>query len=137
MSEQVPATQIVLEPAQYAALAEIAVREGRSVADEVREIVRRYLDEQQATLTDHARDDVRVTTAIAEIRHTYQATRQRATTMPLEERLAVLEQIRQHREAILVENGGQPLDFDVVAEINQMREERDAEILGTPFDAGD
>ncbi len=137
MSDQVPSTQIVLEPEQYAALAEMAAREGKSVADEVRKIVRRYLDEQPTALPEREHDEDRVATTIAEIRHEYQAARQRAVAMPLAERVAVLEQIRQHREAILADNGGQPLDFDVIAETNRMREERDAEILGTPFDTGD
>ena len=38
--------QILLEPEQHAALAEIAQNENRSISDLVREIVRQWLDEQ-------------------------------------------------------------------------------------------
>lgn len=38
--------QILLEPEQHAALAEIAQRQNRSISDVMREIVRQYLDQQ-------------------------------------------------------------------------------------------
>jgi metal-responsive CopG/Arc/MetJ family transcriptional regulator len=38
--------QLLLEPEQHQALAEIAQREGRSISDLVREIVRQYLGER-------------------------------------------------------------------------------------------
>jgi hypothetical protein len=41
-----------------------------------------------------------------------------------------LERIQQHRQEILEERKGKPLDVDIVGMINQMREERDADILG-------
>jgi hypothetical protein len=40
-------------------------------------------------------------------------------------RLAALERIRQHREKILAERGGIPLDFDVVQAIQDARDEQD------------
>ena len=48
-----------------------------------------------------------------------------------------LERIHEHREAILKERGGKPIDIDVVELINQMREERDAQILRAITDFGD
>ena len=46
-----------------------------------------------------------------------------------ERRRNALEKIRQHREEMLRENGGKPFEIDVVELINQMREERDNELL--------
>jgi predicted transcriptional regulator len=46
-----------------------------------------------------------------------------------ERRRIALEKIRQHREEMLHENGGKPFEIDVVELINQMREERDNELL--------
>ena len=96
MSERLYRTQILLEPEQHRALAERARREGRSVSDLVREMVRQKLDEEK-----QAEDAV------------------------LQRRLGGLERIRQHREEMLARRGGQPIDFDVVEAINSMREEGD------------
>ncbi len=52
-------------------------------------------------------------------------------------RREVLERIRQHRAQILEQRGGQPLDVDVVALINKMREERDERNLGHAPDRRD
>jgi predicted DNA-binding protein len=99
-------TQILLEPEQHQALAQIAAQEGRSISDVVREIIQHSLQErQQAAATD------------------------------LERYLAGLDEIRRHRAAVLAETGGQPLAWDVVAEINQMREERDDRNLGLRSDS--
>jgi hypothetical protein len=43
----------------------------------------------------------------------------------MKRRLEALERIREHREAILAERGGKPIDLDLVETIKQMREERD------------
>src|SRR5947209_4927763 len=99
--EQMYRTEILLTAAQHRALAELAVREGRSVAEVLRELVAQQLEQRQAD---------------AIVRR--------------ERRLAVLAEIQRHREEILAENGGKPLDFDAVAVINWMREERDARNLG-------
>jgi hypothetical protein len=101
MNEDLGVKPIVLEPAQYEALAEIAEWEGQSVAEVAREMIQRELEQRQQRDRD------------------------------LQERRRVaLAEIRRHRAAILEANGGQPLDFDAVAVINEMREERDAEVLG-------
>lgn len=92
-------TQILLEREQHEALVELARREGRSVSDLVREMLREALGRRQAEA------DVYVQ------RH-----------------LQALERIKQHREAILARRGGRPLDIDFVEEINRAREERDEEI---------
>ncbi len=47
----------------------------------------------------------------------------------LTQKLNQLEQIKQHRAAILARRNNQPLQVDTVAILNQLREERDAEIL--------
>jgi predicted DNA-binding protein len=41
----------------------------------------------------------------------------------------VFARIRKHHEAILRERGGKPIELDTVELINQMREERDNELL--------
>lgn len=46
-----------------------------------------------------------------------------------ERRRKGLEKIRLHREQMLRENGGKPFEIDVVELINQMREERDNDLL--------
>ena len=51
----------------------------------------------------------------------------------LEQQLAALDRIREHRDAILARRGGEPIDIDVVALINQMREERAQEIHDAIF----
>ena len=108
MAERLYRTQILLEPEQHRALAEIAEREGRSVSDVVREMIRRQLEQKEQSAE--------------------------ATT---KRRLEALERIREHREAILQERGGKPIDIDFVEVINQMREERDAQILRAITDFGD
>ncbi|MFZ5818542.1 MAG: ribbon-helix-helix protein, CopG family [Chloroflexota bacterium] len=47
----------------------------------------------------------------------------------LERRMKALETIREHRQAILRERGGKPIEIDMVELIHQMREERDSELL--------
>jgi hypothetical protein len=47
-------------------------------------------------------------------------------------RLAALERIREHREKILAEHGGEPLDFDVVEAIQEAREEQDEFYFPSP-----
>jgi predicted DNA-binding ribbon-helix-helix protein len=94
-------TQILLEPAQHQALGQIAQAERRSVSDLVREIIQRALQQ-----------------------------REEERNATIARRLAALDRIREHREAILARRGGKPLEFDVVEEINQAREERDARNTG-------
>src|SRR5687768_13405438 len=97
MAERMHRTQILLEPDQHRTLGQIAQQEKRSVSEVVREIVQRALEQRE--------EERNATTA---------------------RRLAALDRIREHREAILAERGGKPLDFDVVEAINQAREEQDA-----------
>jgi Arc/MetJ-type ribon-helix-helix transcriptional regulator len=97
MAERMHRTQILLEPAQHQALGRIAHAERRSVSEVVREILQQALQQREE---------------------------ERSATIA--RRLAALDRIREHREAIQAENGGKPLDFDVVEAINQAREEQDA-----------
>ncbi len=97
MVERMHRTQILLQPAQRRALGEIAQAQGRTVSDFVREIIQQALDQ-----------------------------REQQEDAELKRDLAALERIREHRNQILAENGGKPLDFDVVEAINQAREEQDA-----------
>src|SRR5438445_791481 len=96
-TERMYRTQILLEPAQHRALAELARRERRSVSDLVRELVNQGLQERRES--DEAR-------------------RQRG--------LEVLERIRQHGQEMLERRGGKPIEPDPATLINQMRDERDA-----------
>ena len=61
--------------------------------------------------------------------------RQQKQEADKQERLAALERIREHREQILAERGGEPLDFDVVEAIEQAREEQDAGIFARVSDS--
>lgn len=93
-------TQILLERDQYEALTAIARREGRSLSEVVRTFLQQQLDQEQ-----------------------------QAADSRLQRQLEALELIRQHRQAILDEHGGVPLDLDVVEMIQQGREEQDAFIV--------
>jgi predicted DNA-binding protein len=97
MAERMHRTQILLEPEQHQALAEIARSEGRSVSEIVREIIRQRLEEREQEID-------------ADVKR----------------RLEAMERIREFRNRILARRGGKPIDIDVVEMINQMREERDA-----------
>jgi hypothetical protein len=94
-------THILLEAEQIDQLKEIARREERSVSEVARQLIQE---------------------GVAQIQETHNAEKQR--------RLLALENARRVRQAIRAERQGEPLDIDVVDLINQMREERDAEILG-------
>ena len=108
MAERLYRTQVLLEPEQHRVLAEMAHREGRSISDVVRTMIREQL-----------------------------AQREEAADAARERQLAALERIREHRAAILAARDGRPLELDVVEMIHQMRAERDAEILGTADRTGD
>jgi Ribbon-helix-helix protein, copG family len=113
MATRLHRTQILLEPEQHSKLAEIARREGRSISD----VVRTMLDQQlQQRDQDIEAQDI-------------EAIRNR--------RLAALERIREHKEAILKARGGRYLDFDIVEAINQAREEQDERNWAVLTGAGD
>lgn len=108
MSKNAYKTQVMLEPEQHKALAEIAEREGRTIADRVREMVGQQLEQRKV-----------------------------AQEADKQKWLAGLEQVRAFREELLKERNGEPLDFDVVEVINQMREEHDERNLGILTGSGD
>jgi predicted CopG family antitoxin len=107
MTTRMHRTQILLEPEQHQALTEIARREQRSLSDVVREMLHDQLKQRRQNAT---------------------AERKR--------RLEALERIKSHRQAILDRRGGNPLEIDVVELINQMRDERDAELTRFIQDRG-
>jgi DNA-binding MarR family transcriptional regulator len=107
MADRLYRTQILLEPEQHEELVQIARVEGRSVSDVIREMLREQLVNRKASPEE---------------------TRKR--------RLAALEQIRKHRAEIIADNGGQYLDFDVVAAIDQAREEQDGWLHAEPTEPG-
>ncbi len=96
MGEKLTRTQVLLAERQRAALTDIAERSGRSVSEVVRDVVDRYLAEQDKEELDRF--------------------------------LRALDRIRKHGEDYLAA-GGKPLDVDMAEMINEMREERDAEIV--------
>jgi hypothetical protein len=51
----------------------------------------------------------------------------------LRRRLETLEQVVQHRQAVLARRGGKPLEIDLTATIEQIREERDGELIANAF----
>ncbi len=100
MGRRMQRTQLLLEPEQHYALAEIARKEGRSISDVVREMVQRQIEQRRET----ARAD-------------------------LERRLEALQRIRRHRDEVVERRGGRPVDLDVASLIRQVREERDGHDL--------
>ena len=103
MSARLQRTQILLEPDQQCALSELASAEKRSLSNLVRELI-------AAQLGQRAQDRA--------------AQRQR--------RLAGLEEIRGHREAIRQRRGTAAGLPDPAGLIDQLREERDAELTAAP-----
>lgn len=99
MTARMQRTQILLEPEQHRVLTELARAEGRSLSDIVREYV-------QAQLT----------------------LRQREHDLRRQRQLDGLDQIRIHRQAILTRRAEQGLLPDPVLVIEQVREERDADL---------
>ena len=95
MGERMYRAQILLEPEQHKALADLAERRGTSISQVVRQIVGQYLVERETEL---------------------------------EQQLAALDRIRELRARITARRGGQPLDVDMAALIEEMRDERDQEI---------
>jgi hypothetical protein len=94
--------QILLNPEQHDALAEIARREGTSISEIVRTAVASWLEERQQD--------------------------ERTRKKP-----EALDTIREHRQALLDQHKGQPLNIDLANLIEQMREERDHELLASTF----
>ena len=94
-------THLLLEPEQHRILAQIAQREGRSVSDITREIVQEGIDQ-----------------------------RQQSYAIEKKRRLQALERARQVRQAMLAARGGEPLDVDIPALIDELRNDRDDQILG-------
>jgi hypothetical protein len=92
---------LLLEPEQHLILVQIAQREGRSVSDITREIVQDSIDQRQQ---DYAVEKKR--------------------------RLQALEKARQVRQAILAARGGEPLNLNIPALIDELRNDRDDQILG-------
>jgi plasmid stability protein len=131
MNEEIRARQIVLEPEQYEALEQIAAREGHSVDDEVREIVRRYLEEHpmalaraKATVPPLAVPEQRsAADCVEEVVGRYlEELTQREFTPELQ--VKIVEEVRRCRELL-------PQDhYDSVEVLNLMRAERDARNLG-------
>jgi predicted DNA-binding protein len=81
-------------------LAQIAEREGRSVSDVTREIVQAYIEQ-----------------------------RQQLYAVEQKRRLQALEKARQVREAILASHGGKVLNLDIPALMDELRNDRDDQIL--------
>ena len=102
MAERMHRTQVLLEPAQHEWLVGIARIEERSVSDLIREMVDRQIQERESEAD---------------------ATKER--------QLAALERISQRREKMLEEMGGKPISGDDLYVIDQIREERSAEIFET------
>lgn len=93
-------THILLEAEQHRALRQMAQREGRSVSDLTREIVQDGIEQRQQMYTQEK-----------------------------SRRLQALERARQVRQAILAEREGRPLSADVSRLIEELREDRDDNIL--------
>lgn len=103
MAARMQRTQILLEPEQHRALTDLAQAEGRSLSDIVREFIQAQL-------------------ALREHEHKIRRQRQ----------LAGLEQIHVHRQAILTRRAEMPNLPDPADLIEQLRDERDADLAATP-----
>lgn len=90
----------MLDPEQKRALEKIAQQQGRSVSELAMEYITDGIE---------------------------RFNRERAES--IQRRLAALERAEQVREMIRLERGGKPLDVDIVEIIQEMREERDGDIL--------
>ncbi|HEV8636366.1 MAG TPA: ribbon-helix-helix domain-containing protein [Chloroflexota bacterium] len=101
-------TQVLLEPEQHRALSALARREGRSMSDLLREIVRRELARREQELEAKKR-----------------------------QWLEGLERIEQRKQEMLARRGGKPIDIDVVQLINEARDERIDQILGIDRELSD
>ena len=108
MAQETYRTQILLEPEQHKALAEMAQREGRSISEIVRKMLHQQLEQ-------------------------FNSSREEAK----KRQLAALERIRQHKEEMLAARGGKYIDFDVIGALNQAREEQDERNFALLNDAGD
>lgn len=86
MGKRMQHRQLLLEPEQHRALAEIARQEGRSIFDIAREMVQRQIEQRRET----ARAD-------------------------LERRLGGLQRIRRHRDEAVERRRGRPAGLDVAA----------------------
>jgi hypothetical protein len=93
-------TQILLEPDQHRALTQIARVRGSSLSEVVRQIVQAELDRQ--------RDDNR---------------------RKWDRRMEIIREAREENERYIAEHGPLP-PFDVVAELEAARAERDDRVLG-------
>ena len=100
MRERLYRAQILIEQRQRKTLAQIARREGRSISDVARELIRLGLEAREETPAARWR-----------------------------RRAKALDQAAQLRAAILQRRGGRPLDVDVAELIRSVREERDAAIF--------
>ena len=103
MTARMQRTQILLEPEQHRALTDLARAQGRSLSDLVREFVQAQL-----------------------------ALREREQSARRQRQLAGLDQIRAHRQAILARRGDMPNLPDPADVIEQLRDERDAELTARP-----
>ncbi len=96
MAERMQRTQILLEPKQHQQLSQLAQSEKRSMSDVIRETLDAQLE-----------------------------LRNREASELLQRRVAALQRIAAHRQAILEKRNGEPLPIPVQQLIDQMREERD------------
>ena len=103
MAEHLQQSPILLEPEQHEKLARIASQEHRTISELVREILQAELE------------------------------RREEATECREQRLEQLEQLKRHREEMLARRGGKPLNVNVAELLNEMRDERDDEILANIF----
>jgi hypothetical protein len=108
MANRLLRTQILLEPEQHQELTEIARRQKRSMSDVIRGMLNTQLEQ--------LKEDEEAT---------------------LRRQLEALKVIQQHRQEILDRRGGVPIDIDTVELLNQMREERDAELMAAAYDNRD
>lgn len=107
MVEQLAGTQIYLKPSLSQALSNIAQQEAKTVVYLVEELLEKAIRRKQQAQE------------------------------PKKIRLAALERIKQHRAEILVERKGNPLQINLAAILEGVREERDDELFANYINRSD
>ncbi len=115
-------TQVLLEPEQHAALARLAEATDRSISQVVREAVADYLAAPAGGAARELREAAAAYQALEKLSpEEAEARRQRGRQ--------ALDDLARLRAQILEQWGGEIPDIDIADMINQMRDERDAEIM--------
>ncbi len=94
--------QILLEPEQHQILVRLAQREGRSISEIIREMIKNQLRQRKQAMKNE-----------------------------IEKHLEAIQRIHNHRESILARRGNKPIKLDIAKTLDEIREEHDKYIAGS------